>query len=190
LKLERQVEVTAEPARVAALLADPTTVARCMPGASVRGLRADGAYDASMAVRVGPVTAEFDGVVRLERAHDGGTGTLVASGSDPRGRSAATAEIHYAVSPRATGGSVVAIDAAIELTGPLAQFERSEFMRIVQERLLAEFGRRLEDELAGQPAPSPAPPAALPLVGAAVVRGLVARLRRLLAPLRPARPQD
>lgn len=183
MKVERQVEIAAEPARISAFLGDPIAVARCMPGASIRAARPDGAYDATMSVRVGPVTAEFAGEVRLESGSDGLSGVVVASGADPRGRSGATAEIRYVVSSDGSGTSAVAIDAAIELTGPLAQFERTEFMRIVQDRLFGEFAQRLQAELGGQSPPEKASASALRLVGAGLAGTVTAIHRRLLMAL-------
>ena len=98
-----------------------------------------------MRIKVGPISAEFNGVAEIaldEKAH---RGAIVGSGRDTRSNSGTRSAIAFSVSPDESGsGSRVNVDIGYTLTGTLAQFSRSGLVQDVARRLTAAFARNLE----------------------------------------------
>ncbi len=63
-------------------------VAECLPGASLDGGEKDGFVSGKMKVKVGPITAEFNGVAQITRDEAAHRGAIVGSGRDRRSNSA------------------------------------------------------------------------------------------------------
>jgi carbon-monoxide dehydrogenase small subunit len=104
-----------------------------------------------MVVRLGPITASFDGAALLRRDDASRRGTITGSASERITRSRVAAELGYAVRERAGGsGSDVDLDLRALLTGPLAQFSRSGIVAEVAARLTGMFAANLQRTLAGE----------------------------------------
>ena len=63
-------------------------VAACLPGASLDGGEKDGVVNGKMRVKVGPISAEFNGVAQITRDEATHRGAIVGSGRDTRSNSA------------------------------------------------------------------------------------------------------
>jgi len=130
-------------------------VAACLPGASLAGEPEDGHVEGQIKVKVGPISAAFQGVAELSRDDAARTGTITGSGKDARSNSSTRGMITYAVVPGEQPGQTrVEIDVGYTLTGMLAQFGRSGLVQDVAGRLTAAFAQNLEARLAGDPAGS------------------------------------
>lgn len=125
-------------------------VASCLPGASLAGEPIDGHVEGQMKVKVGPISAEFQGVADITRDDAQRTGTIMGSGKDKRSNSATRGLVGYAVK-QGDNPNETQVDVSIgfTLTGALAQFSRSGLVQDVAGRLIAMFVRNLEAKLSG-----------------------------------------
>ena len=154
-------------------------VASCLPGASLAGEPVDGHVEGQMKVKVGPISAEFQGVADITRDEATRTGTIMGSGKDKRSNSATRGLVGYAVK-QGDNPNETRVDVSIgfTLTGALAQFSRSGLVQDVAGRLIAMFVRNLEAKLSGN---TDAIQAEAPGLDAAslILDVLKARLKRL-----------
>lgn len=125
-------------------------VASCLPGASLAGEPVDGHVEGQMKVKVGPISAEFQGVADITRDEATRTGTIRGSGKDRRSNSATRGLVGYAVK-QGDNPNETRVDVSIgfTLTGALAQFSRSGLVQDVAGRLISMFVRNLEARLSG-----------------------------------------
>lgn len=123
-------------------------VASCLPGASLDGEPVDGHVEGRIKVKVGPISAEFQGEADVSRDEATRTGTIDGAGKDKRSNSATRGIVGYAVkqgdSPDQTW---VDVTIGFTLTGVLAQFSRSGLVQDVAGRLISAFVQNLEAKL-------------------------------------------
>jgi carbon monoxide dehydrogenase subunit G len=181
VKLEQSFEIAAPVDAVWTALIDVEFVAPCLPGAELSGRDDDGSYRGTFTVKLGPTTAVYNGVLRIEDVDEAAhTATLHARGTDKRGQGGATATIVNRVAP-VEGGSRVDAATDLTITGRLARFGRGGMIEDISNRMLRDFATCLQNKLA-----QPAGAADAPAHQAAPVRGvslfvslLLERLRRL-----------
>jgi carbon-monoxide dehydrogenase small subunit len=155
-------------------------VAQCLPGASLDEGEKDGVVNGKMRVKVGPITAEFNGVAQITRDEAAHRGAIVGSGRDTRSNSATRGIVGYSVKPDESGaGSRVDVDVGYTLTGMLAQFGRSGLVQDIASRLTAAFAQNLEARLSAGNGATTAPPLAPELnAGSLITAALLGKLRR------------
>lgn len=183
MKLEQSFEIAAPLETVWAALIDVAFVAPCLPGAEITRQDDDGSYHGTFTVKLGPTTAAYNGVLRIDDADETAhTATLHARGTDKRGQGGATATIVNRVSATAAGSTRVDAETDLTITGRLARFGRGGMIEDVSNRLMRDFAACLQAKLA-QPAEGTA---AAPAPEAGPIRGislffsvLWERLRRL-----------
>jgi carbon monoxide dehydrogenase subunit G len=191
MKLEQTFEVEAPLAQVWAALNDLERVAPCLPGAAITGHDEDGTYHGTFTVKLGPMTAAYNGTIKIEDVDESThTATLKARGTDKRGQGGANATIVNSLSAE---GGATRVEAVTDftITGRLAQFGRGGMMEDVSNRLLREFAACLQTRLAGPPEPEPAgppaaepagPPAAAPLKGGSLFFSVLwERIKRIFS---------
>ncbi|HET7849109.1 MAG TPA: 2Fe-2S iron-sulfur cluster-binding protein [Pseudolabrys sp.] len=155
-------------------------VAACLPGASLTGESDGRTVAGKMRVKVGPITADFHGTAEITRDDAAHSGSINGSGSDQRSSSATRGVVQYRLTATENGATRVALRVGYRLTGPLAQFSRSDLMQDIAGRLTATFAQNVEARLSG--APVPAQESELRAGGlffSALARTIIARLRRL-----------
>ncbi len=197
MKLEHSFDVDAPLEEVWAALIDVQRVAPCLPGARVTGAGQDpGTFDGELAVKIGPATASYRGTATMEEVDEAAHRvTMRATGTDKRGQGGAKALMRSTVSPRDGGGTHVAVETDLTITGRLASFSRGGMMQDVSNRLLGEFATCLQASLSERPAasapagaagtatantPPPPPAAGKPISGLRLMLGVLRdRLRRL-----------
>ena len=158
MKLEQTFEVQAPVDQVWAALNDLERVAPCLPGAAITERDEDGTYHGTFTVKLGPMTAAYNGTIRIEEADEAThTATLKAKGTDKRGQGGAHATIVNRLSEH-DGGTRVEAETDFAITGRLAQFGRGGMMQDVSNRLLRDFATCLSTRLA-EPAAAPEPEA-------------------------------
>lgn len=124
-------------------------VASCLPGASLAGAPVDGHVNGQIKIKVGPISAEFQGVANVTRDDATRSGTIVGAGKDKRSNSSTRGLIGYSVK-QGDAPSQTRVDLTIgfTLTGALAQFSRSGLIQDVAGRIIAVFVQNLEAKLA------------------------------------------
>jgi carbon monoxide dehydrogenase subunit G len=161
MKLEQSFEVDAPLETVWAALVDVQRVAPCLPGAELTDASEDGTYRGTFSVKIGPAKASYNGTMTMAEVDAAAHRvTMNASGTDKRGQGGAKAIMHSTLTERAGGGTHVAVETDLTITGRLASFSRGGMIQDVSNRLLGEFASCLQETLASEPAPAPsAPPA-------------------------------
>ncbi|MHC6151484.1 xanthine dehydrogenase family Fe-S subunit [Bradyrhizobium elkanii] len=123
-------------------------VASCLPGASLAGESVDGHVNGQVKIKVGPISAEFQGVADVTRHDATRSGTIVGAGKDKRSNSSTRGLIGYAVKQGdAPNQTKVDLTIGFTLTGALAQFSRSGLIQDVAGRIIAVFVQNLEAKL-------------------------------------------
>jgi carbon-monoxide dehydrogenase small subunit len=148
--LEQSFTVAHPPAKVFAMFGDIAAVASCLPGASLTGTPAPERVEGAIRVRVGPISANFNGAARVESDAATRSGRIIGVGSDQRSRSQTQGEIRYRLLPVEQGAATrVDLSIGYSLTGMLAQVGRSGLVRDLATRLIAEFAGNLDRLLSG-----------------------------------------
>ena len=136
---------------------DTAAVASCLPGASVSGDAAAGrSVNGTMRLKVGPIKAEFHGIARIDRDPVTYSGVIEGGGRDQRSSSATRGVIHFKLVPQGSGATRIEIDVGYRLTGPLAQFSRSDLVNEIASRITSTFARTVAARLSGDMADSAA----------------------------------
>src|SRR4051812_25187440 len=156
MKMEQSFEVAAPIDEVWSALIDIERVAPCLPGAQITEREEDGSYKGTFEVRLGPTTASYRGVLKIEEADEAThRAVLNARGTDKRGQGGATATIVNTLS-ESEGGTRVHADTDFTITGRLARFGRGGMIEDISNRLLREFATCLQSQLASPAAAEPA----------------------------------
>jgi carbon monoxide dehydrogenase subunit G len=180
MKLTNEVFVAAPPERAWDVLLDVPRMAGALPGATVEPAGEAGLYRGSMRVKLGPVTLEYEGVVRLlDVDEDERVASFHAKGRERRGQGTAAATITNRLAPE-DGHAHLVVETDLAVTGRAAQFGRG-IMESVAGSVLAEFASRLEHEAAGTGVSPPAPAEVLDLGRVAWSRGLAGKAPLALA---------
>ncbi len=169
-------------------LLDLERVAGCLPGATIRATEDAGRYEGEMKVKMGPMTVTYDGSASLVEVDEAAHRAVISlRAREARGQGTALATVTNRVEQE---GSLVRVRAETDLqvTGPQARFGRA-IMEDVGNRVLGEFAKRLEAEIAAAPADgegegdAPPPPLDDALdMGAAIAQTAAARVARRTAP--------
>nr|WP_246680964.1 SRPBCC family protein [Mesorhizobium sp. B2-4-9] len=126
-------------------------VASCLPGAALAGEPVNGHVEGRIKVKVGPISAEFQGVADVTRDDTSRTGQISGAGRDQRSNSATRGLIGYVLKPGANAGETqVDVTIGYTLTGMLAQFGRSGLVQDVANRIIEAFATNLEAKLSGE----------------------------------------
>jgi hypothetical protein len=142
------------------VITDLERVAPCLPGAALLGVEGDD-YRGAVKIKVGPVTAQYEGVARFaERDDDAHHAVLRAEGRDVRGQGNAAATIDVTLAAQGSGTQVT-VDTDLELAGRVAQFGRG-VIADVSGKLIGQFAARLEQEMSKSGTPDPAAHTAAP----------------------------
>ncbi len=150
MKLEQSFEVAAPLEVVWAALIDVERVAPCLPGAAVTGRNDDGSYDGTFKVKIGPTSASYAGKLKMEQVDESvHTATMDAQGTDKRGQGGAKATIVSSLADAGNGATRVDVSTDYHITGRLARFGRGGMIEDISNRLLGDFAKCLQTNLAG-----------------------------------------
>ena len=125
-------------------------VASCLPGVSLIGDATARNVSGKMRIKVGPIAAEFHGVAEIDRDAATHSGKIQGSGRDQRSSSATRGVIRYRLVPQPGGSTKVDLDVGYRLTGPLAQFSRSDLVHDIASRIIEAFAQNVEARLSGK----------------------------------------
>lgn len=165
MKISETIHVARSPEEVWELFQDVPELARCLPGAELTEDRGGGTYAGKVGVKLGPLSATFEGEATVSSDHDSRSGTVDGKGTDRRGGSRGQVKVEYHIGGEGTG-SVVTVDADVHLSGAVAQFGRTGLIKELSARLIEEFVECVEAKLEA------ATPEAAAEVEAGEVRGI------------------
>jgi uncharacterized protein len=156
IELNEVVEIAAPPDKVWSLLADPTAVVKCVPGAAIESVELDGSVEGSLRTKLGPTVVEFRGRIIPEFDDERREGKLVARGTDKGGRTRGEAKASFRLAALENGreASTLTITGAVRLEGVLSTFLQTGGVHLTR-RMLQEFGEAIsakcvqDDDVAG-----------------------------------------
>jgi uncharacterized protein len=139
MEINEQFVVTRPVEAVWELFVDVPGLSRCLPGAELIEDHGDGSYDGKVTVKLGPITAAFDGSATVEIHPDTRSLRIKGRGVDRAGGSQARVDVGVQLSPVDETQTDVSIEATMTLAGPIAQFGRTGLVNEVSKRLIVEF---------------------------------------------------
>jgi carbon-monoxide dehydrogenase small subunit len=178
-------------AEIWAVMDDVDRLARCLPGAEMTADLGDDKYRGRAKVSLGPVRLAFEGLAQItERDAAGHRLALRAQGADTGGNRTA-AEITLRATATAEGGTELQADAAVFLSGRIAQFGRA-LAGDVSQRLFEQFADAVDETARTGTAPDVGSgPSALAIGARAVLAAVRRRFARLRTAVHPRKgPRD
>jgi uncharacterized protein len=147
VRIENSFEVGAPLDDAWALLMDVPRIVPCMPGAQLTETVDDDHWKAKMAVKLGPISLNFDTAIARESADEAARrAVLSADAREAKGRGSAKATIESSMAEQ-DGKTRVDIVTDLALTGPVAQYGRG-LVQSVAAQLTASFASCLQQQLA------------------------------------------
>ncbi len=166
MNVTEQFTVTRPIERVWDLFQDVEELARCLPGAELTSDNGDGTYDGRVGVKLGPISASFEGSASVEGDDAARTVRVAGRGVDRAGGSQGRVEVDVQLEDLDGAHTAVTIDAKVMLAGPIAQFGRTGLVSEVSKRLIDDFSDCLHAKLDAESAEEAA------MIEADEVRGL------------------
>ena len=147
MKIENEFTVDAPVQEAWSVLLDLERITPCLPGASLEETSGED-YKGTMKVRLGPITQEYEGTVKIDEANEEARRAVIkADGKDARGQGTVSATITSTLHEE-NGGTRVQVETDVQVTGRAAQFGRG-MMQDVAEKLAGQFADCLENEIMG-----------------------------------------
>jgi carbon monoxide dehydrogenase subunit G len=145
--IENEFTVAASPDDTYALMTDVERVAPCIPGASITGRRDDGAYDALVTMKMGPISLTYKGVIEIIEQDDAArTAVMRAKATEAKGQGTAQATLTMDIDDAGGGSTTVKVGSDILVTGRVAQMGRG-IMTDVAGKMIGEMAKAMEATL-------------------------------------------
>ena len=145
--IENDFDVAATPDDTYALMTDVERVAPCIPGATITGKREDGAYDALVTMKMGPMSLTYKGVIEIVEQDDAAkTAVMRAKATEAKGQGTAQATLTMNISDAGSGKTNVKVGSDIMVTGRVAQMGRG-IMTDVAGKMIGEMAKAMEATL-------------------------------------------
>lgn len=148
MQIKQSVLINRPREEVWLLFQDIPTIARCMPGAELTRDNGDGGYAGVVSIKLGPFKAAFEGEIKHEPDPATFRGKAEGRGIDKKGGSRSRMTMNYALTDEG-GATDLAIDAEVQLSGPVAQFGRPGIVIETAKLLIQQFVTNIEAELNG-----------------------------------------
>ncbi|HEX3606258.1 MAG TPA: SRPBCC family protein [Candidatus Dormibacteraeota bacterium] len=156
MRIESSFSVGAPPDQVFAYLLDVNQVVGCLPGAELSEIVDSQTFRGRLKIKVGAVQVSYQGtahIVDMVEDDDSATVTIKGDGREIGGQGSVRASLALSVRRTADGGSTVALDADLTVTGRVAQFGRG-VIEDVSRRLMGQMGECIGNRLQATPASS------------------------------------
>jgi len=147
MKITQTFEVARPVSVVWDFFQDVPAVAQCLPGAELTEDRGEGTFAGKVEVKMGPMSAAFEGEATVIPDEAAKTGSITGKGVDKRGGSRGQVKVEYSLTEAGSGTSVM-VDADVTLSGAAAQFGRTGLINEMSKRLINDFVECLEAKLA------------------------------------------
>lgn len=145
--IENDFDVAATPDDTYALMTDVERVAPCIPGATITGKRDDGAFDALVTMKMGPMSLTYKGVIEIVEQDDAAkTAVMRAKATEAKGQGTAQATLTMAIADAGDGKTNVKVGSDILVTGRVAQMGRG-IMTDVAGKMIGEMAKAMEATL-------------------------------------------
>ena len=160
-KIEEEFEVRAPVQQVWEYLIDPARVVVCIPGAELLEAQDERTFVGAVKVKVGPMSMSYKGLMKFTEVDEQGHQVrMVGEGRETGGAGSAKVTMLSKVAPLGGGGSLVVVNAEVDLVGKIVQFGRG-MIEEVSRQLFRQFSacvkQRLEVADESQPSgPAPA----------------------------------
>ena len=148
MKIENEFTVARPCSEAWAILMDIKRIAPCMPGAEITDIVDSNTFRGRVLVHLGPVAISFSGTAKFQTIDQNNyQATVAASGSDPKGRGNAEANIKFSLIEDGSS-SRVKIHTDLQLSGSVAQYGRGAGMiSALATKLVNEFAKNLDSQL-------------------------------------------
>ncbi len=146
MRFEQEFTVNRPLATVWEFFQDVPQVADCLPGAELTEDKGDGSYAGRLGIKLGPMSANFEGEARVEPDAGAHSALISGKGVDKKGGSRGQVKVTYALSDEGDA-TRVDVNADITLSGAVAQFGRTGLIAEMSSRLIGEFVECLEAKL-------------------------------------------
>lgn len=145
--IKSDFEVQQPPDKVWEFFEDVPGVAACLPGAELTDDLGEDRYAGRVGIRMGPVRLEFAGKAHVrERDDDARRIVIDASGSDRKNRGSAEMTVVAKLSPGSGGGTRVAVDQDLQISGAAAQYGRG-MISDVTSVLMKQFATNMQQRI-------------------------------------------
>ncbi|HVY21094.1 MAG TPA: 2Fe-2S iron-sulfur cluster-binding protein [Bauldia sp.] len=148
VEIRESFEIHRPREHVWSLFADLRRVTSCVPGAELLE-QAGESFKGRIKVKLGPIVANFIGDADLHLDPSSHSGDVSGRGADSGNGSRAQGKMAFTLSSIDATSTKVDATITYSLTGSLAQFGRPGIVRAVVQRLMQDFARAVEDDLAG-----------------------------------------
>jgi carbon monoxide dehydrogenase subunit G len=147
MEISEEFTVTQPVTDVWRLFSDIPEMARCLPGAELSSDNGDGTYDGLVAVKLGPISASFEGTATVVLDVAGYSSSIKGRGVDRSGGSQGSVDVEVQLDDIDGVHTGVRIDAKVMLAGPIAQFGRTGLVNEISKRLVDQFADCLHAKL-------------------------------------------
>ena len=138
MKISNQFEVKRPVDAVWEMFQDVPSVVHCLPGAELTDDKGEGSYAGKVSVKLGPMSANFEGQATITPDAGAKTGHIDGKGADKAAGSRGRVDVDYSLTA-ADGGTAVTVNADITLSGAIAQFGRTGLIEEMSKRLIDDF---------------------------------------------------
>src|SRR5215813_1226473 len=146
-KIEERFEVKAPVERVWKYLIDPKRVVQCLPGAELLEQQDERTFLGAIKVKVGPLSMSYKGQGKFteinEETHQV---RMVGDAREVGGSGSTKVSMLSTVSPLASGGCEVLVNADIDLVGKIVQFGRG-MIEEVSRQMFRQFSSCVKQQL-------------------------------------------
>ena len=146
-KIEERFEVQAPVERVWKYLIDPARVVECLPGAELVEMKDEHNFVGAIKVKVGPLAMSYKGNAKFtdvnEQTHQV---RMVGDAREVGGSGSTKVTMLSTVTPLASGGSEVVVNAEVELVGKIVQFGRG-MIEEVSRQMFRQFSTCVKGKL-------------------------------------------
>ena len=146
-KIEERFGVQAPVERVWNYLIDPARVVHCLPGAELLERLDEQTFLGAIKVKVGPLSMSYKGQAKFteinEQTHQV---RMIGEAREVGGSGSTKVTMLSTVSPLASGGSEVLVNAEIDLVGKIVQFGRG-MIEEVSRQMFRQFSACVKEQL-------------------------------------------